>query len=142
MNMFNKIIDLCQINYGDILRKFDEQLGMLNVRPEDEYSLYNQCMNRIESIRLAGGISNTQSANLKQFVEDCFKRSWIAVRSSMSQQLFSVKYRKVKKLTKMDLKAICITQLPIMRIMEIESYSMNWQRNYKILPSHIMNFAV
>ena len=33
MNMFNKIIDLCQINYGDILRKFDEQLGMINVRP-------------------------------------------------------------------------------------------------------------
>ena len=142
MNMFNKIIDLCQINYGDILRKFDEQLGMINVRPEDEYSLYNQCMNRIESIRLSGGISDTQSANLKQFVEDCFKRSWMAVRSSMSQQLFSVKYRKVKTLTKMDLKAICITQLPIMRIMESESYSMNWQRNYKILPSHIMNFAV
>ena len=38
MQTFNKIIELCKTNYGDLLRKFDEQLQQTNVRPESEYT--------------------------------------------------------------------------------------------------------
>lgn len=142
MATFDKIINLCSLNYGELLKKFDEQINSLNVRPESEYTLYSECMNKLEDIRLCGGLSDTQCGTLKQFVEACFKYTWEVVRSSMSQQTFSVKYCKIKKLTGMDLKCICVTKLPIMRIMESEGYSSTWQDKFKILPSYIRNFAV
>lgn len=133
----NKIIDLCKWNYGELLRRFDEQLGMKNIRPESEYTIYSDCIDKLESLRDNGGLSNLQCANLKMFVEDCFKKSWEVVRKSMSQQTFSVKYCKVKKLTKFDLKVICVTRLPIMRIMYGDSYGFSWLNSYKILPGPV-----
>lgn len=141
MDTFNKIINLCQTNYGDLLRKFDEQLEQTNIRPESEYTHYDDCMNKLESLRMCGGLSDTQCANLKLFVEDCFKYTWQRVRARMSQQTFSVKYCKIKKLTRLDLKCVCVTQLPIMRIMYGDSAGFSWLNEYTIKPSYIKNFA-
>ena len=141
MQTFNKIIELCKTNYGDLLRKFDEQLQQTNVRPESEYTHYDDCMNKLESLRINGGLSRTKAANLKLFVEDCFKMGWERVHASMSKQLFSNYYCQVKELTHMDLKCVCITQLPIMRIMYGDSAGFSWLNDYTIKPSHIRNFA-
>lgn len=141
METFNNILNLCRSNYGDLLRKFDEQLQQTNIRPESEYTHYDDCMNKLEDLRAFGGLSNIQCANLKLFVEDCFKLGWERVRASMSQQTFSVKYCKVKKLTHLDVKCVCITQLPIMRIMYGDSAGFSWLNSYTVKPSHIRNFA-
>lgn len=90
MQTFNKILNLCRINYGDLLRKFDEQLQQTNVRPESEYTHYDDCMNKLENLRIYGGLSRTKAGNLKLFVEDCFKLGWVRVHESMSKQLFQI----------------------------------------------------
>lgn len=141
MDTFNKILNLCRSNYGELLRKFDEQLQQSNIRPESEYSVYEDCMNKLEDLRSFGGLSDSQCANLKLFVEDCFKLGWKRVRARMSQQTFSVKYCKIKKLTSLDLKCICITQLPIMRIMHGDSAGFSWLNSYTIKPSPVFNFV-
>lgn len=142
MDTFNKILNLCRTNYGDLLRKFDEQLQQTNIRPESEYTHYDDCMNKLEDLRNYGGLSDTKCGNLKLFVEDCFKLGWQRVRARMSQQTFSVKYCKVKKLTHLDLKCVCITQLPIMRIMYGDSAGFSWLNSYTVKPSPVCNFAI
>lgn len=137
MDMLDKIVNLCEWNWGELLRKFDEQLGMSNVRPEQEYDLYQDAMSKIEKLRIAGGLSDTQAYNMKGFVEDCFKHSWMVVRGSMSQSLFSQKYNKVKKFLKLDLKRVCVTQLPIMRIMPSEAFSYQFSKNLSFKPAFI-----
>ena len=141
MDTFNKILNLCRTNYGDLLRKFDEQLQQTNIRPESEYTHYDDCMNKLEDLRLYGGLSRTKAATLKLFVEDCFKLGWKRVHASMSKQLFSNYYRQVKNLTHFDLKCVCVTQLPIMRIMYGDSAGFSWLNSYTVKPSHICNFA-
>lgn len=126
MEMFNKIIDLCEWNWADLLRKFDEQLGMSNVRPEEEYTKYQEIMSRVDKLEIAGGISRTQADNMKGFIERCYKRGWHEVWAEMGKSNFGVKYRRVKKLCGFDLKMECLERLPIMRIMQQEGETWNF----------------
>lgn len=131
MEIFNKIIDLCEWNWGDLLRKFDEQLNISNVRPEEHYTLYQDVMKKLDHLGEYGFISLTKSANLKNFVEMCFKQGWESVWRKIGRNNFSVKYREVKKLTEFDIKNNCVALLPIMRIMQNEGETWNFAIKWK-----------
>lgn len=142
LEMFDNILKLCTWNWQEHLKKFDEQLNMVNVRPECEYQSYQQILDKLDSLRIAGGISRTKCANLSQFVTDCFKRGWVGVWSEMGKTNFGFKYREIKKLTKFDLKRVCLSELPIMRIIATESYNENFRQNLVFESGFIGSLAV
>lgn len=120
MDVFNKILDLCQTNWAELLKRFDQQLGMSNIRPEEEYTKFQDVMERLDKCYQLSYISRTQQFNLKGFVELCFKQGWETVWAEYGKSNFGRKYRKIKELCDFDLKMECLDRLPIMRIMEHE----------------------
>lgn len=126
METFDKIIDLCQDNWQKLLREFDAQSGLVNVRPEPQYKHYEDCMKSLEFALAMGEISFTKMANLKTFVERCFKFGWESQWRFFGKTNFGFKYREIKKICKFDIKAGCVATLPIMRIMEREGQIYNF----------------
>ena len=100
-----------------LLKRFDEQLNTINHHSEEEYSATESCLDRLEELNILGDLSNTQFSTLCMFVQKCHKFGFDKVQKTMSKQLFSIYYNKVKKLTGFDIKVMCLKELPIMRIM-------------------------
>lgn len=132
LNMFDKLVCICENHWAQTLKKFDEQLGV-NVNDHlDRYENLEKVFNHLDTLAECGNISRTVANNLKGFIQDCWKfpGGWKGVRSHIGQQNFSAKYLKLKKLTKFDVKRECLRDLPIMRSMETMGlYSGNYWLN-------------
>lgn len=122
VNMAEKVIQLCALKWRDILVKFDEQLNCLNHHDPKEIDRAAEVNELLEQKQLLGELSNTQAANLKDFVKRCHGLGYRNVQKSMSKQLFSNYYCRLKKLTGFDVKTMCLEALPIMRNMHTRSY--------------------
>lgn len=117
--MAEKIINLCSGYWTMLLKRFDEQLNTTNHHSEKEYTATESCLEKLEELLTLGELSRTQYGTLQSFVMQCHKYGYLRVKKTMSQQLFSVYYNRVKKLTNFDIKVMCKDQLPIMRIMQL-----------------------
>ena len=118
-----KVIQLCSLKWRDILVKFDEQLNLVsNHHDPKEIDRAAEVNELLEQKQLLGEISNTQAANLKDFVKRCHGLGYKNVQKSMSQQLFLIIIAVLKKLTGFDVKTMCLEALPIMRNMHTRSY--------------------
>lgn len=137
METFDKIIDLCQLNWQKLLRDFDEQTGLVNVRPEAQYQHYEDCMKSIDFAFAMGYISACKKNGLKGFVEDCFKWGWSAMWNRYGKSNFGRKYRDIKKYCHFDIKANCLEALPIMRIMQRDGEMYNFAMKWHCAPAFI-----
>ena len=137
METFDKILDLCQFNWQKLLRNFDEQCGLVNVRPESQYSMYEDCMKSLDFAFAMGYISSAKKYNLKGFVEECFKNGWLSMWRYYGKSNFARKYCDIKKYCHFDIKANCLEQLPIMRIMEREGEMYNFALKWHCEPAFI-----
>lgn len=117
VEMLDNLITLCETHWIKTLRQFDKQLGASNVQSEETYSLANQAISKLESLRDCGGISFTVCANLSAFIYECSKQNWHNVWAALGRNKFCQRYNKVKNLTGYDVKRECVRELPIMRIM-------------------------
>lgn len=120
VEMLDNLITICETHWIKTLRQFDEQLGASNIQSEETYSLANDAICKLESLRDSGGISFTVCANLSSFIYECSKKNWKNVWQELGPVKFCQKYNKVKKLTSYDVKRECVRDLPIMRIMPME----------------------
>ena len=121
VKMAEKIINLCSGYWTMLLKRFDEQLNTLNHHTEEEYNATEKCLDRLEELNMLGDLSNTQFGTLSAFVQKCHKFGFDKVQKTMSKQLFSIHYNRVKKLTGFDIKVMCVKELPIMRIMPLSA---------------------
>lgn len=118
--MFENLVYICENHWAQTLKKFDEQMGV-NVNDHlDRYENLEKVMNHLDTLAEVGTISRTVSNNLKGFIQDCWKfpGGWKGVRNHIGKASFSLKYKKLKELTKFDIKRECLRDLPIMRSME------------------------
>ena len=141
METFDKIIDLCELNWQKLLKNFDEQSGLVNIRPESQYEHFENCMKSLDFAGAMGYISDTKRAGLKMFVEECFKYGWLALWNRYGKTNFGYKYRYIKKYCNFDLKAGCLEQLPIMRIMQREGEIYNFALKWHCEPSHVLQLT-
>lgn len=138
-DMANKIIMLSAVKWRDILQKFDEQLNCLGHHDPKEIDRAAEVCELLETKQLLGELSNTQAANLKDFVKRCHGLGYQNVQKTMSQQLFSNYYCRLKKLTGFDVKTMCLEALPIMRNMHTRSYM---ERSLENLYFDVTNYEV
>lgn len=129
VKMLDNLISVCETHWIKTLRQFDAQLGASNIQSEETYSLANQAICKLESLRDCGSISFTVCSNLSAFIYECSKKNWKNVWKVLGQVKFSQRYTKVKKLTGYDVKRECVRDLPIMRIMPTEMWAYKSEQN-------------
>lgn len=129
VEMLDNIITICESHWIKTLRQFDKQLGATNIQSEETYSLANQAICKLESLRDSGSISFTVCANLSAFIYECSKKNWHTVWADIGKNKFCQKYNKVKNLTGYDVKRECVRELPIMRIMPTELWQYKQEQN-------------
>lgn len=144
MKEIDNVIRLGVLYWRKILDQFDEQLNRGNFDyTDDEKEPVCRVLNLLDERRQSGLYSRTKSANMSQFIQDCYKRGWKSVRDDLGSSLFCQNAKWVRTELDYDVKVLN-KQCPIMCSMlpYIVSREGRMIRDFSLVPSPIQRCAV